>query len=218
MSLAIKLKTAPSVPEKTPAPPPVVEPSPIPPESGRALVDRAKYEDITRRLVMGQKTVDIAADVGYSERQLRRIMHRDEFIEVFERVSAHLNQNLDEILLDEKMRPLHRIQAGSIRAITALHEIQEEVRQRIKDGTARATDLKVGADTAFGIIDRSKGELSPEGTTTAAVSFNINADKKTLLRTVVKEAGVDLSDLGLDVIDVTPLEDVPPKEITTDGE
>ncbi len=215
MTLAIKLKTAPTVPEEAPALPPAraLDPEPIPKESGRALVDRAKYEDISRRLVMGQKAGDIAADVGYSERQLRRILHRSEFIEVYEKVAENLNQNLDAILIDEKMRPLHRIQAGTVRAITLLHEVQEEVRERIRNGTARATDLKVGSDTAFGIIDRSKGELSPQGSPSTAVQFNINTDKKALLRSVVQEAGVDISDLGLDVIDVTPL-----KEIPTDGE
>ena len=186
------------------------DPSPTPPETGRALVDRAKYEDISRRVIMGAKMADIAIDIGYTERHLRRILQRPAFVEVYERISKNINNNLDEVVVDEKLQPLHRIHAMTNRSITTLFEVQEEVRLRIKDGTARATDLKVGADTAFGIIDRSKGELSPHGVNRVAVQFNINADKKALLRSVVKESGVDLSDLG--IIDVTPMEDDPNAE------
>jgi len=181
------------------------DPPPTPPAKGRALVDRAMYEDIARRVIMGAKMADIAIDVNYTERHLRRILQRPAFVEVYERISKNINNNLDDVVIDEKLQPLHRFSAMTTRAVTALHEVQEEVRARIANGTARATDLKVGSDTAFGIIDRSKGELSPHGTNRVAVQFNINSDKKALLRSVVEESGVDLSDLG--IIDVTPMED-----------
>lgn len=203
MPLDIKLKEEPKA--FTPPPAPPNDPDPIPPEVGRQLVDRARHEDIARRVIMGQKSADIAADVGYTERHLRRILRLPAFVEVYERVAKTLYSNLDEVVLDEKLQPLHRVSAMANRSLTLLSEVQAEVRDRIEKGTARSTDLKVGADTAFGIIDRSKGELSPYGSPAVAVQFNINQDKKALLRSVVEEAGVDLSDLG--IIDVEPIED-----------
>lgn len=214
--MTITIKPKDEQPGFSAPPAPIDDPAPIPPDSGRALVDRAKYEDIARQLIMGAKARDVAVDVGYSERHLRRILHLPAFIEVYERVSKRMNENLDQVCLDERLQPLHRISAMSTKSLTLLHNVQKEVDDRIAAGTARSTDLKVGADTAFGILDRSKGPLSPYGSPAMAVQFNINADKKALLRTVVEEAGVDLSDLG--IIDVAPEEDNDaPQDRTSEG-
>ena len=217
----IKLKEQPST--KPPSVPlvdtPEVQalPPAIPPPAGRALVDLAKYEDIARRLIMGEKPGEISADFNYSERHFRRILHRPDFIEVYSKVSEAFYKDMDKVMLNEKLRPIHRAQAMEVRSLTLLANIQAEVQRKINDGDARSTDLKVGADTAFGIIDRSKGELSPAGTTQITTNFILKADKKKLLREVVNEAGVDISDLGI-IIDVEEVSDDNPPQETSDGE
>lgn len=226
MALAIKLKGNPGddttvepvvLAASLPSPSPVAaDPEPIPQVRGHEIVNHAKYEDISRRLIMGSKAIEVAADIGMSDRNLRRVMIRPEFIEIYHKVAESFYADLDKVMKDEKIRPLLRAQAQAVRAQTLLYEIQEEVRTRIKDGTARSTDLKVGADTAFGVIDRSKNELTPDGAANIAIQLNINTDKRRLLREVTEESGVDLSDLG--IIDVTPEDDDPAPKETPDGE
>lgn len=216
----IKLKEQPSTKPPSGAPVPILEPQAlppaIPPPAGRALVDLAKYEDIARRLIMGETQAEIAQDINYSERHLRRMLHRPDFVEVYQKVSASFYKDMDKVMLNEKLRPIHRAQAMEVRSLTLLANIQAEVQRKIDQGDARSTDLKVGSDTAFGIIDRSKGELSPAGTTQIVNHFILKADKKKLLREVVEEAGVDISDLGI-IIDVEPESPDNPPEETPDG-
>jgi hypothetical protein len=192
----------------TPTPSP---PSALPHPAGPALVERNKYEDIARMLLMGTPLTDIAVEIGKSPRTLRRILRHPTFVAVHSKVAEEFWGNLDKVLLDEKIRPLQRAQAQAVRAQTLLSETIEEVRSRIADGSAKATDLRVGVDASFGVIDRSKNEMSTaaDAKRPAQINqFNIATSKRALLKATIDEAGLDLSDL--DIIDVTPSDDATP--------
>lgn len=155
------------------------------------------FEDIARRVLMGQKVDEIAEDLGYTGRHIRRLLHDPRLQSAYRKISEEFYSDFDRILRDEKMRPLQRAQAQAIRAQTLLTEVMETVRERIADGNAKATELKVGVDAAFGIIDRSKGELGTQSNrSTTNVQFQIGTDRTSMIKATIQEAGLDLSDLG----------------------
>jgi hypothetical protein len=179
-----------------------------------SLVETARYEEIARKLIMGQKASEIASDLGLSDRHVRRLLQRPEMEAIYRRVATEFYGDIDQVIKDEKLRPLIRAQAQAIRAQTLVTEVMDEVRDRITDGRAKATDLKVGADVAFGIMDRAKGDLSiahGAGGGPINVEFNIGGARRALLRETIEEAGLDLSDLGIVDVESHPVED-------TDGE
>jgi len=151
--------------------------------------------------------------MGISGRHMRRLLKRPEMQRVFREVQVAMFEDLDKIITDEKLAPLVRAQAQSIRAQTAIHEVIEEVRGRVKGGYAKATEMKVLVDAGFGMIDRAKGELAEHspGQSGGAVNVQINltSEKTNLLRDVISESGVDLTD----IIDVTPVESEDAKEV-----
>lgn len=195
--------------------PPLASPAPkeLPP-GGRELVDSARYADIAHRLLMGQKGVEIAADLGMSDRHLRRILHRPDFREHYMKVHSEFYSDLSEVIRNEKLQPLVRAQAQAIRAQTLVTEVMEEVQSRITSGMAKATDLKVGVDAAFGIMDRSKGDLSatPSAVAGVQVNFNVSDGNKRVLAETIEESGIDLSD----IIDVVPSEETNPDDARTE--
>lgn len=167
--------------------------------SGHGLSDRARYDEIARRLLLQQPIGQIASDLGISDRQIRRIMRRPEMQKVFNEVREALFSDIDKLIKDEKLAPLMRVQAQAIRAQTVLQEILDEVQVRVHGGAAKATEMKVGADIAFGIIDRSRNDLAqiqgPRGASGATVNIHLTQEKTALLKDVVAESGVDLSDI-----------------------
>ena len=179
------------------------------------MFDIARYEDIARRLLMQQSIPDIAKDLSITDRHVRRLLQKPEMEEIFLRVKDSLLSNVDEIILDEKLAPLLRARAASIRSLTVLNEIMDDIREKVKVGSARASDMKVGADVAFGLIDRAKTELGGPGSNMGGhrevtVQLNLSMGKDAILRDSIAESGVDLSD----IIDIVPTEekDGTPKE------
>jgi hypothetical protein len=171
-----------------------------------SIVRDARYEDVARRVIMGQDQTEIAADLAISTRTVRRMLTDPQMGDIYRRVHEEFYADLDKIIRDEKIEPLRRAHAQAIRAQTVVSEIIDEVRNRIVGGTAKATDLKVGADTAFGIIDRAKGDLSAVASarTSVHVRFDMTGDKKNLLRETIREAGIDLRDLGIIDAEIIP--------------
>ena len=175
------------------------------------LVHSARYEDVARRLIMQQSVREIAAAHKISVGTLQTIMRQPGLIEAFEKAKDSVFSNLDSLIRDEKAAPLLRARAQTIRAQTLLAEIMEEVRSRIGGNIAKAADLKVGSETAFGIIDRAKTEVGlNESRTIVSVEANLalHAGTSATAGEAIRESGIDLSD----VIDVTPVEPVEVQE------
>jgi hypothetical protein len=171
------------------------------------MLDIARYEDIARRLLMQQPILEIAKELGITDRHVRRILQRPEMEAIFIRVKDSLLANVDEIIMDEKLAPLLRARGAAIRSLTVLNEIMDDVRGKVRQGHAKASEMKVGADVAFGLIDRSRTELSGGmgGTHNAGnlnVQLNLSMGKDAILRDSITESGIDLSD----IIDITPVE------------
>jgi hypothetical protein len=157
---------------------------------------------------MQQTLAEIAADFGMSARQMRRIVKRPEFLLIYREVHDEMMANLDPLIHDERIAPLLRAKAQSIRMQTILQEVVDEIRDRIKAGTAKATEMKVVVDAAFGIIDRAKTELSNVqskggGGADVNVSLTVSGMGKQIISETIGESGLDLSD----VIDVEPVDD-----------
>jgi hypothetical protein len=163
------------------------------------VIDRARYEDIARRVLMQQSRSEIARAHNFTTRHLRRVLVEPEFIEVFEKARKALFDDIDQVIADEKTAPLIRARAQMIRSQTVVHEVMEEVRKRISGGRAKAADMRVAINAAFGMMDRSKGELGSErgagsGGTNVNV-LNVSATAREILRDTIGESGVDLSDV-----------------------
>lgn len=159
----------------------------------------ARYHDIARRLIMQQTPAEIAAVYGMSVRQMRRVVRKPEMLQIFRQVHDEMMGDLDKLIKDEKISPLLRARAQAIRMQTVLQEVVDEVQSRIKEGRAKATEMKVAADVAFGIIDRAKSELSTVqakgGGGGVNVSLSISGDNKKILAQTIDESGLDLSDI-----------------------
>ena len=173
-----------------------------------AVFDHARYHDTARRLIMQQTLAEIAADFGMSARQMRRVVKRPAFLLIYREVHDEMMANLDPLIQDERIAPLLRAKAQSIRMQTVLQEVVDEIRDRIKQGTAKATEMKVVVDAAFGIIDRAKTELSNVqtkggGGVDVNVALTVTGASKQIISETLGESGLDLSD----IIDVEPLDD-----------
>jgi hypothetical protein len=168
---------------------------------GMHLVNDARYEDIARRLWMQQSVAEIAEAHGVSDRRMRIILREPGMVTAYLRVKAELFANLDNTLFDERAAPLLRARVQAIRAQTLLSEVVEEIRTRLNEGKASATAMKVGVDAAFGIIDRSGGELALRRGGGATVNVNVGTGATfrdgtdALIRGAISESGLDLSDL-----------------------
>ena len=191
------------------APSPSQEANVAPQDDSEALdmapADHARHHDIARKLIMQQSLAEIAADYAMSARQMRRIVKRPGFLKIYRQVHTEMMSDLDSLIKDEKVTPLLRARAQAIRMQTVLQEVVDVVRDRIHDGSARATEMKVAADVAFGIIDRAKSELSnvqtKGGGADVNVSLSISGDAKKIISDTLGESGLDLSD----IIDVEPV-------------
>lgn len=167
-------------------------------------VDYARYHDIARRLILQQTVAEIAADYGLTDRQIRRLLKKPEMLRIYRQVHDEMMSNLDALIKDEKVAPLLRARAQAVRMQTVLQEIVDCVQERVHDGRAKATEMKVAADVAFGLIDRAKIDISTQGpggggnTTQVNVALNVTGDGKRLIHETIHESGLDLSD----VIDV----------------
>lgn len=163
-----------------------------------SLMANARYEDIARRLLMQQRSADIARAHGLSPRQIHNILAEPEFVAIYERTRDELFKNLDGLIFDEKAAPLLRARAQAIRSQTVVSEVIETVRARMTAGTAKSSDLRVAVEAAFGMMDRSQTELARAGkgsTTTTVNALSINATARDLIRATVAESGLDLTDL-----------------------
>jgi len=186
-------------------------------KAGQLLpIDYAKFHDIARRLILQQSTAEIAIDYGMSDRQIRRWLKRPEFLRIYRQVHDEMMADLDKLIKDEKVAPLLRARAQAVRMQTVLQEIVDEVQGRIKDGRARATEMKVAADVAFGLIDRAKIDLSnvpgsQGGATAVNVSLTLTGDGKRLFHETIAESGLDLSDI-IDVDHTDEDRDGPPTQ------
>jgi hypothetical protein len=182
--------------------------------SSRDLIDQARFEDIARRLLMQQPPRAIAKAHNLSERQLRRVLRLPAMIDVFEKAKESVFTNLDDLIKDEKASPLLRARAQTIRAQTLLGEIMGEVKHRIQGGGARSSDLKVGMETAFGVIDRSKTELGTAtvgGGTSIELNLSLQQGTAQVFGDAVRESGIDLSDV-IDAVSTSKPDESPEKE------
>lgn len=172
---------------------------------GKHLLLDARREDIARRIILQQSVAEIAAIHNLSERRVRIIMREPEMVATYLRVKNELLDKIDDVLFDEKTTPLLRARAQAVRAQTALSEILELVRARIAAGNARSSDMRVGMETAFGLIDRTPGFglQRANGAGGAGVNVNVNVGSSgfrdgtnDLMRETIRESGVDLSDIA----------------------
>lgn len=180
-------------------------------EAGQ-MVRQARFEDIARRVVLGQNVPEIAAAHGLGTQRLRELMRDPECVREYLRVKAEVYADMDKVLFDERMAPLLRARAQAVRAQTLLSSVMQEVQQRIDAGSATPSAMKVGVDAAFGMIDRAGGELAMKRGASVAVnvgvttgSANFRDGTETLIRATISEAGLDLTDLiPRTTIDATP--------------
>ena len=173
------------------------------------VIDKARFEDIARRVLMQQSRTEIARAHDVTPRHLRRILVEPEFLETFEKARKALFDDIDKVIADEKTAPLIRARAQMIRSQTVIGEVLEEVRTRIKGGRAKAADMRVAINAAFGTIDRSKGELGSDrgssgGGGTHVNVLNVSASAKEILRNAIGESGIDLTDVMPVTLDITP--------------
>lgn len=161
------------------------------------LLDNVRFEEVARRMLMQQRPFEIAEALGVSTRHIYKILKADGFVDVYNRVRDTIYSNLDGVIFDEKAAPLLRARASTMRAQTVVAEVIEEVRKRIAKGQAKAADMRVAVHAAFGTMDRSQSELANrtvkhEHTTTR---LNVTADAREIIRSTIRESGLDLSDL-----------------------
>ena len=169
-----------------------------------AVIHDARFHDLARRVLCHEPREYIARELGLSVGTINTLLTDPKFIDVYVQVRNEFYTELDKNIKDEKLVPAVRAVAQAARAQTMMGEIMQEIRARIQDGRAKATDLKVGAELATAIIDRSptldqmKLPAAQKSTPTerpAAVSVNFNMGNSKAIRDVVKESGLDLSDV-----------------------
>lgn len=163
-----------------------------------SAIELMRYEGIARRLLMQQTVEEIAESLHLGIDDVESILRRPGFKREFQRIRREIFKDVDTTIANEEFAPLVRMRAATTRAVTLVNEIMEEVRTRVKDGRARAMDLKVGSELAFGIMDRGRTELSKGAGAVAGgggVTVTLNATVVAGVSAVVGEAGVDMSDL-----------------------
>lgn len=194
-----------------PVPTPLEQRLGPPPPGPVSLRMQARIDSIARQVLQCHTVEEIAAEGGIKPKRVREIIQSDEFREAYLKVREEFYDKLDEVIRNERLKPLFRAQAQAIRAQSAVTDTMELIHERVKERTAKATEMRVLMDLAFGIIDRSNNEISLsarkyEKSAVQVNVLNVSPEHASLMQDTFEEAGIKLDDVlpTEDVIDVIP--------------
>ena len=165
--------------------------------SPRVIVD-ARYHDIALRVIAGQSVREIAASQGLATKRIRHMMMDPRLQEIYIRERDKIKTDISGLIKDEKAPSIVRKGALVTRAQTLLGEVMEAVHGHIQDadsngGRLKATMLKAGVDASVAAFNHLEPKGGGPGATTNTI--NITADKAAFIQGVLRESGVDLSDV-----------------------
>ncbi len=185
--------------------------------SGTDLFDRARFQDISRRMLAGQSPAQIARAYGVNPTTIRRVTRDPEFVTLHEAVERDIYENVDETIKNEKLAPMLRTAAAANRGLTVLAETMEVARKHMRAyndgeiGKVNAQLLRVGVEAATQVMVRDKDQRGTgDGAVGTAVNILVVPERAgALLRNTIEESGVDLND----VIDGYTRKQLPPAEV-----
>jgi hypothetical protein len=163
--------------------------------SARAVIDDAKFHELAS-LLIGDINISVAELGRRTEcapSTVRKMMRDDRFQRIYERLrDDHIERRTDYIL-DERQSVDRRLDAARERGVTAVAEVVEEVRKRVKGGAAKASEMKVAVDAGFGLMDRAPG--GRQGASGNTFVFAPTFAQAKIIRAADNEAGLDMSDV-----------------------
>jgi hypothetical protein len=171
--------------------------------AGSDLFDRARYQDISRRMLSGQSPAQIARAYGVNPTTIRRVTRDPEFVALHEKVERDIYENVDETIKNEKLAPMLRTAAAANRGLTVLAETMEIARKHMSDyrdgmiGKVNAQLLRVGVEAATQVMVRDKDQKGEHGghPMTAVNVLVVPERAGALLRNTLEESGLDLNDV-----------------------
>lgn len=182
-------------------------------------VTEAMYHDVALLALAGGITrQEIAQRVGVSDRVLRRVMQRPEFIEIFRTKQNELYGDLERVLRDERLDPLTRAAALERRGQTLITEIIDVMRSRIdehQDEGRRLSALEMRAvvDAAKVAMSAATDKQRARGATQMNVAvFSPSPDQARTIRNAADEADIDMSDI-MDAVLVEGPDNEGPQEV-----
>lgn len=120
------------------------------------VIDDAKFHDLAGLILKREyDTRTLATRVGMSQQLVRKTLRSDRFRLVYERLRDDFISHRTDYILNESVSADERLEECRTRGITAVSEIIEEVRDRVRGKAAKATEMKVGVDAAIALMDRS---------------------------------------------------------------
>jgi len=163
----------------------------------RVILD-AQYHDIALRVIAGQSVREIAVSQGIAVKRIRHMMMDPRLQEIYIRERDKIKTDISGLIKDEKAPSIVRKGALVTRAQTLLGEVMEAVHGHIQDsngngGRLKATMLKAGVDASVAAFNHLEPKGGGPGATTNTI--NITADKAAFIQGVLRESGVDLSDV-----------------------
>ena len=167
---------------------------------------QAKIDDIARRVLARHSLSEIAVEMDVTEATVRNLIQSKDFQASYSMVREEFYDNLDQIIRDERAKPLFRMNAQAIRAQSALTDTMELIHERVIERTAKATEMRTLMDVAFGIIDRSQSEISmvKRGETNVQVNIlDLPQKHVDLMKGTIEESGLNIADIiDAEVVDV----------------
>jgi hypothetical protein len=163
----------------------------------------ARLLDIATRVLSGQSPTEIAFAHGLKIRQLRSLMSKERFHQIYLRLREDLRSHIADTIRNERTAPAIRKIALADRSLTLMGEMLDAVRDHLGDvreggATLKAAVLHAGVNLVQATLDRAPGYGRTDAsthTTNPHTTFNIQADQVAVLQGAIQESGLDLSDI-----------------------
>jgi hypothetical protein len=173
--------------------------------TGEHTVLRARCDDVVRRIIHagGDVTyVGLARELGTSPATLKKLMATALYRETYNRVSDEVLGTIDEAIADERRDIVTRGDSLQRRAQTLLGEAMEIARTHMQDAKLKATPVRpsiiqVGIDAAAEVrmVNSARGAMASAAGAGAGVSVTVTRQQSVVIKGVLAESGVDLSDV-----------------------
>jgi len=156
------------------------------------IVDDAFFHDLAGLfLARIRSPKELAYRLGVSAATISRACNDPRFQSIYALRRTEHVERLDDFIIDEKQETDERLEALRTRSVTLAAEIMQEVGERVRGKTARASEMKVGVDAAFGVMDRAPGGRQSSGSTTFVYAPTLQQAK--IITDAATEAGIDMS-------------------------
>lgn len=161
------------------------------------VVRNARYEDIARRLLQGQKASEIAPAHNLSTRRIEQILRDQEFATIYARVADELWRDVDSIIRNEKVSHAIRQNALAARGMTLLADIIDDIDDHVRTAErTSASKLDVGVKAARAAIEptRDRGSARSDDNR-VQINVAVGAPQADIISKTAVEAGVPMDDV-----------------------